>query len=132
MKICTIICEYNPFHNGHLHHLRSALNLSKADAIVCIMSGNFVQRGEAAILNKHTRARHAILAGADAVIELPTPFATSNAEIFAKGGVKIASAIPSATHLCFGAELADKSAFIKEGDKQNCGDQHQSGAKGRL
>ena len=68
MKICAIICEYNPFHNGHAYHIQEAKRLSKADAILCIMSGNFVQRGEAAIFEKHLRAKHAVLAGADAVI----------------------------------------------------------------
>lgn len=113
MKICAIICEYNPFHNGHLYQLREAKSLSGADALLCIMSGNFVQRGEAAIMDKFTRAKHAILAGADVVIELPTIFATSNAELFAKGAVKILSAIPSITTLCFGAETANKAAFYE-------------------
>lgn len=111
MKICAIICEYNPFHNGHLHQLRTARTISNADALVCVMSGNFVQRGEAAILDKYTRARHAIAAGADAVIELPTTFATSNAELFARGAIKILSSIPAVQTLCFGAENADKLAF---------------------
>ena len=113
MKICAIICEYNPFHNGHLHHIRQAKTLSNADALVCIMSGNFVQRGESAIMEKRHRAKHAVLAGADAVVELPVIFATSNAELFAKGAVKILSAIPSLTHLCFGAENANADVFLR-------------------
>ena len=113
MKICAIICEYNPFHNGHLHHIREAKRLSGADYVLCLMSGNFVQRGEAAILDKYTRAKHAVFAGADVVIELPTVYATSNAEIFAKGAIQLLSAIPSVTTLCFGAENADVSAFIR-------------------
>lgn len=112
MKICAIICEYNPFHNGHLHHLNEARERSSADAIVCVMSGNFVQRGEAAIMDKYTRARHAVLAGADAVIELPALFATSNAELFAKGAIHLISSIPAVQSLCFGAENADKTAFL--------------------
>ncbi len=112
MKTCAIICEYNPFHNGHLYHLNEARERSGANAIVCVMSGNFVQRGEAAIMDKYTRARHAVLAGADAVIELPTLFATSNAELFAKGAIHILSSIPSVQSLCFGAENADKTAFL--------------------
>ena len=79
--------------------------------MICLMSGNFVQRGEHAILDKHTRAKHALQAGADAVLELPTVFATSNAELFAKGAVHILSSIPSVKTLCFGAENADKTAF---------------------
>lgn len=113
MKICAIICEYNPFHNGHLYQLNEAKKRSGADAILCVMSGNFTQRGEAAILEKHIRAKHAVLAGADAVLELPTPFATSNAELFAKGGVKLLASIPEVSTICFGAERADKKAFEK-------------------
>lgn len=111
MKICGIICEYNPFHNGHAYHIQKAKELSGADYIICIMSGNFVQRGEAAIFEKHIRAKHALLAGADAVIELPIPFATSTAEIFAKGAIKILNSLPAFTHLCFGAETEDAKAF---------------------
>ena len=113
MKICAIICEYNPFHNGHLYQLQEAKRRTGADAILCIMSGNFVQRGEAAIMDKFTRARHAVLSGADIVIELPTIFATSNAELFAKGAIHILSAIPEITSLCFGCENADKEALIQ-------------------
>ena len=113
MKICAIICEYNPFHNGHLYQLNEAKRLSGADAVLCIMSGNFVQRGEAAVMDKFTRAKHAVLGGADVVLELPTVFATSNAELFAKGAISILSSIPAVTTLCFGAECADKAAFLE-------------------
>ena len=113
MKICAIICEYNPFHNGHLYQLQKAKELSGADAILCLMSGNFVQRGEAAIADKYIRAKHAVLAGADVVIELPVAFATANAELFAKGAIRILSQIPQITHLCFGAETADENAFYQ-------------------
>ena len=115
MKICAIICEYNPLHNGHLWHIQSARALSGADAVLCVMSGNFTQRGEHAVLDKYTRAKHALLAGADAVIELPAPFATSNAELFAKGAIKLIASIPAVTTLSFGAENADKLAFISAG-----------------
>ncbi len=111
MKICAIICEYNPFHNGHRYQLQRAREISGADAIVCFMSGSFVQRGEAAIMDKYTRAKHALLSGADAVIELPAVFATSNAELFAKGGVHLLSSIPDVKCLCFGAENADAAAY---------------------
>ena len=107
MKICAIICEYNPFHNGHLYQMRLAKEQSGADALLCLMSGNFVQRGEAAVLDKFTRARHAVLSGADAVIELPSPFATSSAELFAKGAISLLKGIPQVKTLCFGAETAD-------------------------
>ncbi len=120
MKICAIICEYNPFHNGHSYQLREAKCRSGADAVLCIMSGNFVQRGEAAVMDKLTRAKHAVLAGADAVIELPTLFATSNAELFAKGAISILSSIPSVSTLCFGAENADAQAFLLAASSLNC------------
>ncbi len=113
MKICAIICEYNPFHNGHKYLIDEAKRQSNADAILCIMSGNFTQRGDAAVLEKHLRARHAILSGADIVIELPTVFATSNAEIFAKGAISLLSKIPAVKHLAFGAEFADKELFLQ-------------------
>ena len=113
MKICGIICEYNPFHNGHLYQLQEAKKRSGADAVLCIMSGNFVQRGEAAVVDKCTRAKHAVLGGADAVIELPTVFATSNAELFAKGAISILSSIPEVTALCFGAENANPADFLQ-------------------
>ena len=79
MKICGIICEYNPFHNGHAYLIEKAKKESTCDALVCIMSGNFTQRGEPAFLEKHVRAKHAVLAGADAVIELPAAFAAAPA-----------------------------------------------------
>lgn len=69
MKICGIICEYNPFHNGHAYLIEQAKRKSGCEALVCVMSGCFTQRGEPAFLDKYTRARHAVLAGADAVIE---------------------------------------------------------------
>lgn len=112
MKFCSIICEYNPFHNGHLYQLQEAKLRSGADAILCIMSGNFVQRGEAAVLDKFTRAKHAVQAGADIVVELPTLFATSNAELFAKGAISLLSSLPCVTSLCFGTENADKDSFL--------------------
>lgn len=119
MKICAIICEYNPFHNGHLYQIQEAKRLSGADALLCVMSGNFVQRGEAAIMDKFTRAKHAVLAGADAVIELPTVFATSNAELFAKGAIHLLSSIPELSTLCFGAEIADKELLLKTAELLN-------------
>ncbi len=119
MKICAIICEYNPFHNGHIYQMQEAKRLSGADAVLCIMSGNFVQRGESAVMDKYTRARHAVTAGADVVLELPTPFATANAELFAKGATHILSSIPAVTTLSFGAENADERAFLTAAQQLN-------------
>jgi len=112
LKICFAVCEYNPFHNGHLKHLNYIREKIKPDCIAVIMSGNFTQRGEIAILDKYTRAMHAIKAGADIVFELPTVFATAPAEIFAKGGVKLASALSGENVLCFGTESAEKEKLI--------------------
>ena len=111
MKICGILCEYNPFHNGHAYLIERAKTESGCDAVVCIMSGNFTQRGEAAVLEKHIRAKHAVLAGADAVIELPTVFATSPAELFARGGVRLLASVPAFDCLAFGCESGDADAF---------------------
>ncbi len=101
MKIAAIICEFNPIHTGHKRLIDYAKSV--ADKVVCIMSGNFVQRGMPACADKYDRARHAILCGADLVVELPTIFATASAEDFAFGGIKIASQI-GADYLVFGSE----------------------------
>ncbi len=119
MKICAIICEYNPFHNGHLYQIRQAKAQSGADAVLCLMSGNFVQRGDAAVLDKFTRAKHAVKAGADCVIELPAVFATSNAELFAKGAAQLLSSIPAVDTLCFGVEQANESALLDAAKQLN-------------
>jgi predicted nucleotidyltransferase len=87
MKIVGLITEYNPFHNGHLHHIQLAKSLTGADYVVVVMSGNFVQRGTPAIINKYSRTRMALSCGADLVIELPCQYATSSAEAFAFGAV---------------------------------------------
>lgn len=104
MRIVGIICEYNPFHLGHGRQLSWVRQrLTPEDAIVCLMSGNFVQRGSPAILDKTLRARAALNAGADLVLELPVGVCLSSAEGFAAGGVEIL-AKAGATALCFGAE----------------------------
>ena len=90
MVITSIIAEYNPFHNGHLYQIKKARELG-ATHIVCIMSGNFTQRGEPAIIPKHRRVLAALECGADLVLELPTIWAMSSAENFAKGSVWILS-----------------------------------------
>ena len=113
MKICACIVEYNPFHLGHSKHLDYIKNVLGADKIIAVMSGNFTQRGEPAVLDKFTRARHAILAGADMVIELPTVFATSNAEVFAKGAVSIIDSLGICENLCFGVESGTTENYIR-------------------
>ncbi|MDE6274297.1 MAG: nucleotidyltransferase family protein [Clostridiales bacterium] len=113
MKICAVVCEYNPFHNGHAYQLAEARRLSGCDKLLCIMSGNFTQRGEMAVFSKFSRARHAILSGADAVIELPAPFAVAPAELFSEGAIHILSSIPAVEALAFGCERGDKESFLR-------------------
>ena len=103
MKVCAIIAEYNPFHNGHKYQIQQARKKTGADIVLAIMSGNFVQRGGAAIVSAQERAKMAILGGADIVIQLPTVFSTLSAEHFAYGAVKTLNSLPI-QYLCFGAE----------------------------
>ncbi len=123
MKILAIICEFNPFHSGHEYLIEKAKRMSGCDAVLCIMSGNFTQRGEMCINGKYIRAKHAILGGADCVIQLPAPFAVAPAEIFASGAIKILSAIPDIKYLAFGCENADldyyKNAEISLNESEN-------------
>ena len=85
MNTTAVIAEYNPFHNGHKYHLRSARKASSADFILAVMSPSFVQRGEAAVYDKWIRTRAALRAGADMVVELPVVYSTASAESFARG-----------------------------------------------
>lgn len=101
MKLSAIICEFNPLHCGHKRLINYAKSIS--DKVVCIMSGNFVQRGMPACANKFDRAKHAVRCGADLVVELPTIFATASAENFAEGAVRIADKL-HADYLVFGSE----------------------------
>ncbi|MBQ9514026.1 MAG: nucleotidyltransferase family protein [Clostridia bacterium] len=119
MKICYIIAEYNPFHLGHLRQIEYVKNTLNAENVVVILSGNFTQRGEMAILDKYTRAKHCIAGGADLVIELPTVFATSNAEYFSKGAINVISSLNAEGGLCFGAETDDKEQFLSLADCLN-------------
>ena len=112
MKAVGIICEYNPLHNGHERQIRIIRQLHGEDsAIVCLMSGNFVQRGMPAIFDKSIRAEAAIRAGADLVLELPTEYALSSAEGFAAGGVRILGKFCDL--LCFGAETPDTEQLMR-------------------
>ena len=103
MKIASIIAEYNPFHRGHAYQINK-IKEDYTDFIVVIMSGSFVQRGEPAIINKYERARVAIDNGASLVLELPLPYATSNAEIFSLGAVNILNSMEIIDRLYFGSE----------------------------
>lgn len=107
MKVNGIIAEYNPFHNGHLYQLAESRRLTGADYTIVVMSGDFVQRGAPAMLDKHIRARMALLGGADLVLELPVLYAVSSAEQFAAGAVALLDRLGVVTHLCFGSECGD-------------------------
>ena len=114
MKICGIVAEFNPFHNGHAHLLRETRTLlGEETGIVCCMSGNFVQRGQCALLPKHLRAKAALQSGADLVLELPAPYALRSAEGFAASAVSILAALGQVTDLSFGAEDADTAALME-------------------
>lgn len=102
----AVICEFNPFHNGHKYLLESAKKVLK-EPIIAIMSGSFTQRGEVAVCDKFVRAKSALENGADLVLELPVVFSLSGAEGFAKAGVAIASAFDCTNHLAFGSESGD-------------------------
>lgn len=103
MKISFIACEYNPFHNGHKLHINETKN-HFSDPVCCVMSGNFVQRGDIALCEKHIRAKTAVLNGADLVLELPVKYATSTASLFAEGFVKTAVSTGLGCNFSFGAE----------------------------
>jgi predicted nucleotidyltransferase len=110
MKAAGVIVEYNPFHNGHFHHLTETKKMTKADVIIAVMSGNFLQRGEPAIVSKWSRTKMALSSGADIVIELPYSFATQHAEVFASGAVALLDAM-RCTSFCFGSESGDIDVF---------------------
>ena len=111
MKTAAIIAEYNPFHNGHHHQLRTVRDRYGADRVIVIMSGDFIQRGGPAFLDKYSRARMALLAGADLVIELPAVFAVSESAIFSRGAVRLLDRLGLVDALYFGCETPDPSLF---------------------
>ncbi|MBC1283094.1 nucleotidyltransferase [Listeria welshimeri] len=111
MKATGIVVEYNPFHNGHQLHLNKARELTKADVMIAVMSGSFVQRGEPAILPKWERTKMALAAGVDMVVELPVSFATQHATIFAEESVRILDAL-HVDVLFFGSEHGVSEDFL--------------------
>ena len=119
MKTIGIICEYNPFHNGHAHQLHTLAQLHPDALRICIMSGSFVQRGEPAIFSKFDRARWAILGGADIVIELPTLYSTGSAQLFGTGAIRMVKAL-AIDALSFGSETADLDALIDIAKRTDC------------
>jgi predicted nucleotidyltransferase len=110
MRATGVVVEYNPFHNGHLHHLNETRNATGADIVVAVMSGHFLQRGEPALVSKWSRAKMALEAGVDVVIELPYSFATQHAEVFSKGAISLLDHF-GCESFCFGSEDGDIDSF---------------------
>lgn len=106
MQVCGVVAEFNPFHNGHLHLINSVRDAG-ASGVVCVMSGNFVQRGEPAIISKFARAKAAVLSGADLVLELPLPYSISTAMFFANGAIDILNSLGVVDTICFGSECGN-------------------------
>ena len=106
-RILGIVSEYNPFHNGHIVHLNQSIASSRSQFVIAVMSGNFIQRGDTAIVDKWTRAEMALKQGVDLVIELPTVYATSSAENFAYGAIKILDSVGIVNNVAFGSECGN-------------------------
>ena len=115
-KVLGVICEYNPFHNGHLYHLDQSKRMTGSNYTVAIMSGNFTQRGSTAIIDKWARAESALKNGVDLVIELPVLYAISSAENFAEGSIHILDSLKVVDYLSFGAETSDIDILEKIAD----------------
>lgn len=111
MKAVGIVVEYNPFHNGHAFHLAQTREKAKADIVIAVMSGQFLQRGEPALLPKWFRAKMALLAGVDIVIELPYQFATQKADTFALGAISVLGSM-GCESVCFGSESGNIDDFL--------------------
>lgn len=118
MKVTGIICEYNPFHNGHIHHINETRKLIEPDVLVCVMSGNFVQRGEPAITDKWERAKVAVENGCDIVFEMPFIYATQSANNFAKGGIDCLK-LAMVDSIVFGSESNNIEVLKKLADIDN-------------
>lgn len=118
LKICGIVSEYNPFHNGHRFHIEKTRE-SGATHIVSVMSGNVVQRGTVAVFDKHYRARTAVKNGVNLVIELPCPYSCASGELFAKGAIEILNELGCVDMISFGCETDDKDLLLKTADSVN-------------
>ena len=110
-RVLGIIAEYNPFHNGHMYHLQKAKEQSGAQYCICVMSGNFVQRGTTSIVNKWKKAEMALLNGVDLVIELPTIYSVASAEGFSLGAIKLLNNLKIVDAISFGTETSDFAAL---------------------
>ena len=113
MKIVGIVAEFNPMHNGHKYLIDTAKELTGADIVICIMSGNFTQAGNITLVDKFKRAKTAIENGIDVVIELPTIYATSSAEFFSYSAVKLLNSLGCIDYICFGSETGDTRELVQ-------------------
>lgn len=116
MNVIGIIAEYNPFHNGHAYQIAHVRKNLHADYIVVATSGDYVQRGEPALLDKYTRARMALSSGADVVLELPVLWSTASAELFADAGISLFEKTGCVNGICFGAESGDLALLLRIAD----------------
>ncbi|HIY58249.1 MAG TPA: nucleotidyltransferase [Candidatus Tetragenococcus pullicola] len=123
MRASGVIAEYNPFHNGHRYHVEKAREISHAEVIIAVMSGNFLQRGEPAIIDKWSRANEALHNGVDLVVELPIQWSLQAADYFGKGGITLLNAL-GCESICFGTDSEDTidyeqlGAFLNQHQKQ--------------
>jgi len=115
-KVLGIVAEYNPFHNGHLYHLNESKKLTGADYTIAIIGGSFTQRGSTSLIDKWSKAKMALLNGVDLVIELPVLYATSSAENFADGAIKILNSLNIVDYISFGAETSNVDILDKFAD----------------
>jgi len=113
MKILGLITEYNPFHNGHLYHLNASKEITGATHTIAVMSGNFLQRGEPAIVHKWERAKMAVKSGVDLIIEIPTSYACSTAELFAYGSISLLNKLGAVNCISFGSEIGNIDLLLK-------------------
>lgn len=122
MKTVGIIAEYNPFHNGHAYQIAAARRMTGADYCIVVMSGDFVQRGAPALMDKYLRAQAALTGGADLVLELPVCYALGSAEYFASGAVALLDKLGVTDALCFGSECGDIALLSEFADRLLCED----------
>ena len=113
MHVTGLITEYNPFHNGHLFHLKKVRETTGADYTAVVMSGSFVQRGAPAVFDKYSRTRAALLSGADLVFEMPAPFSTASAREFASYAVALFTALGAVDSICFGSECGEIEPILR-------------------
>ena len=113
MHVTVLFTEYNPFHNGHLFHLKKARETTGADYTAVVMSGSFVQRGAPAVFDKYSRTRAALLSGADLVFEMPAPFSTASAREFASYAVALFTALGAVDSICFGSECGEIEPILR-------------------